>query len=103
MDQTLINLINLVTSMAPAVWFAHVRQVYISAVADSAWATLFAYFFVKVYGHARRVPDEEVRVLVMAASAMPFIISVTCAMSMIGKFINPDYYAIQLFLQSLGR
>lgn len=109
MDILIAELIEFVKTASPIVWEIFMRQVYMQAIGYLIWAValIVAAFGSKKFGDWFGVKEEtqrqfetyEVGKWFCYVCAPMFALGVLALLtSMIFRFANPDYYAIQLLL-----
>ena len=107
MDEILKALMEFLKEASPVAWNALVRQVYATAVLHVFWAGVATGGGVILWKIAPRfgeyMDDKGARHFTTGVAVVLFFISLIFV-SMAGmKFYNPDYYAIRIILDALGR
>ena len=108
MDELALELINAVKSIAPEVWKVLLKQALVEGW-QFALATLTGAILTSAHGISLRkmwkkygegMWDEfwEIHALIGFAGAITFLVGLSGAF---GRFYNPGYYAIKVFLNTL--
>ena len=107
MDEILKALMEFLKEASPMVWNALVRQVHAEAVEYMVWAVVSLIagtsLWVISVKFAEAADDESVEWIcriVVGIILFAFVALVICGAK---RFYNPDYYAIRLILEALGR
>lgn len=111
MDKLITELINLVKSAAPTLWAIARQQVIVDAINSSILLVISAAIFIPSFRYMRKMfawkgseDFDEYRdfdgfmVGAIASGALMLIFGIAILVmypDVIGRFINPDYYAIQ--------
>ena len=107
MDEILKALMEFLKEASPMVWNALVRQVYAQAVGYIVGAVLALTVSIALWlsgpRFAEAVCDDGAKYHLRAFALGIFLISVGLSVSAWMRFYNPDYYAIQIILEALGR
>jgi hypothetical protein len=120
MEDLIIEMINAVKSLAPEVWTIYVKQVYVHAVLLTVWAFVTSAFSAAFFAVMRiyqskyeefskkssswERDDEEndIKALYAALFGLALLlVTVVLITSAIPRFINPEFYAIQMFLSAV--
>jgi uncharacterized membrane protein len=112
MTELLQELIKFLQQASPFIWQALVRQVYVDAAGNIAWAGMLIFLAVVTAKCAQwcykkhkedRFADWDVYLAISAtfgvAAALIVFALLVCAMQ---QLANPEYYAIQYILRQIG-
>ena len=115
MDEALIlRLIDVVETASKKLWGIAYRQVYVNMVFDFLWVvglavTVYVLYRISKYCWKETHKETEGRWSDKTGSEMGFVFSgigigscfifiIVCVGSIVGKLINPEYYAIKVLL-----
>lgn len=111
MDELLRELIEFLKNASPMVWETLHRQVYVQAAQYAFWLVLFGAAVIPCVVLVRKFlelreedewGDHELPIaLGLMGCALFGILAAFCLVSAVSRLINPDYYAIQIILNSL--
>ena len=93
MEQVLIDLMDVVKSVAPDVWAIVVRQKVYSGVIGIVVALIIGALSVAMYRYSERADEFDKDIFVFIAALIGFAAVIVLAMSSM-YVINPQYYAI---------
>lgn len=123
MEEALQKLIEFVENASPVIWQALVKQAYVDAVGQLLGAIFFGFMALQLFkvakGRLKRVAemkganadpksydlysDMDSQYFMYAGSTVGWVLSFVITLSniyaAIGRFINPNYYAIQMILE----
>lgn len=110
-DETLRQLIDFLKEACPVIWGAVYKQVYVEAVAYVvlfvlALAATYACYRIFLYGQEEAKRDKwsdwgAGSLLFATLGALAAIIATICINAAIGRFVNPEFYAIRYFISQL--
>lgn len=113
MSDVLRKLLQMVQEMSPFVWQTLLRQVHIHAIQNIIWAVFFSisvFVFLRLAKHSWLQSNEdpfnggEWKALCMVSIILAIaclVASLESTTSAIGRFLNPDFYALQYILSQL--
>ena len=107
LDKLLRELIEFVKNASPVIWAALVKQVYVVALQHAIWiivpiTSLIVFFSRQIKEAVEDDNTGELTFYVWIFRIVALIVMIGLASAAIARVINPDFYAIQLILDSLG-
>ena len=109
MNELLLELVAKLEAMAPQVWQAAMRQVYVNAVMDSLmWMVLLVamlWVFVKVRGFMTKDNDDAENGLLILSLSLIGMCMVCAALFLVASLkplLNPEWAAIQMLLKAMA-
>lgn len=110
MENILQQLIDMVKATAPALWAIYIKQAYIYGAQEIAWSIVFLVLGTILF----RIGKNEFRKLkkdknydagggyfAFVGTAITWIAFVLTLVGAVAKFVNPEYYAIQIMLSAI--
>lgn len=109
MNELLQQLIDFLKSSSPFIWSLLIKQVYVNAISNILWGIglgVISFFLVKlgIYGKKKAEEDslwETGTIFAFIGSSIAGFLAFYLLTESIMYFINPQYYAITLIVQSL--
>jgi len=115
-DDVLRELIEFLKDASPLVWNALIKQVYVEASGNLAWAIVLLIAAIVLYklgklskqkskGDEEHYPSPEWAIicgLFWVSSASAAMFSFGLLVSAVQRFINPEFYAIRFILWNIG-
>ena len=113
MNEALQKLIEFVESASPVIWAAYLKQVYVFATGNLAWAAVLGSGYVAIrkaaaycWKQCEESSNDDWEIGLGLAWASIVIVGLVAVGLTIGagmRFANPEFYAISLLLSSLGQ
>ena len=110
MDESLIEIVSMVREVSPVVWSATLKQMTFTAWSDLVFAIALLASSVltcKKGLEMKKVDtysdNELIAVFLVMLSVVIAMMAALALQSSIGKFINPEYYAIQDIMSVIKR
>ena len=103
MTELLQQLIDLLKGASPLVWAAYMKQVYVYAGQQAAWAVLLLIlilFIVKAGDFCKKF-EEDLEWFFYFGAVLLGVLSFMLITRAVGSVINPEYYAIQNIINQL--
>lgn len=107
MTDFLFQLMQLVKQTAPFIWDAYVRQVYVVAIQDLLIVVVAILVLVVLFRFHNPILDRESEyselntVFFWVLIILSLIAIFAGSVDAVGRFINPNYYAIQSLIDSI--
>ena len=110
-DEVLRKLIDFLQEVSPLIWSTFIKQVYVEAFANIAWAiglAVVCVLFAKLGNYGRNCCEENYRWEVGAwfayiGSTISGFISFGLLVSAIMHLANPEFYAIRYIISQIAR
>jgi len=104
LEELLRELIEFVKDASPVVWAALYKQVYVQAIQGLLWMSAPIIFLLLLLKRkVREWLSEPIEIAIWgwALRLAAFLLVILLLGYAIGRFINPDYYAMKLILTTL--
>lgn len=105
MEQQLIDLANAVKSLAPQIWNIYIKQVHVEAITYLVEAIVtflvVLYTFKQVMQQLDEWGDEFAKPALTIVFGLVLSLGIVFMFLGLGRVYNPEYYAIQLLLESI--
>lgn len=112
MNEVLSELVAFLKEASPLVWSALIKQVYIEASANIAWAVglvVVCVLLAKLGNYGRKIYEEDDmsdweigQWFAYAGSAISGLVAFGLFVSALMHFANPEFYAIRYIISTLG-
>lgn len=106
MEETLLQLVELLKDASPVVWQILIKQVYVDAIANLLWATTLIFAAFRMYKPAAKKWGEEEdnpeSLILWLFSGICALAGMVCLTDAVTHFLNPEFYAIQYILSKIS-